>query len=646
MRRVSAQVAGSGLLLGLAVALAVIAPFLLVGAALYGVARMRGWGPYRAWRVVAAAWALPVGLWLVTGYGPAQAVAALGAPLAGHRWSVLPLPLAPWAAAVGVTVGAGLWWRTWTQRTNGLAARPLEVARFPRRQFERAMKRTAGEARRPGLAPARVRSGLVLGRAAMVTDGNARTRPEDPRWLTVDPGAARKHMVIVGAPGTGKTEAVLRLFYVQGGDDWRRYALRSGDSRPLHIFIDAKGGEESAKTGKRFAEICDLLGLAPGAVGIWPQRVRLDLWSLPPDRLEEVLVQLRGPATNEFFMSVRQELVHLVVQAPGFEPPRSSVEFVERLSLPWLEQAYRADEGVTAYIKSKMGEHLAGVAGGYRALFRSIGATLDCGRDLGDFDALYCTVEGTQNRETASAQAQALVELVTDLATRKGGERRLVTLYVDEFSAVSERVDLQGLLDRGRSLDLSVVVIAQSWFGLGKDEAAARQLLASAAGGLLVLSTAEPEVLAKLVGTFQTTETGMKLDELHAYTGEGTGRGQATYLLNPDWIRAMGKRPGQIVYAVHGRATWGVVSAPSLLRTPAAREVRAIRACWRTPIGPRALLAELEAGEEHDAASEGREGVEGLSPVPLPGLDQLVRQRRPQAAVRPSDGRGPGGEGR
>src|SRR6185436_1049651 len=107
----------------------------------------------------------------------------------------------------------------------------------------------------------------------------------------------------------------------------------------------------------------------------------------------------------------------LAVLAPC-GPPTSSVDFVARLNGEWLKNAYGPRfPGEMESIKENT-KHFAGIAARYRGLFRKLGRALDAGRHLGDFDAVICTIEGTQNMRTAAAMAQAVVELVTDLATR------------------------------------------------------------------------------------------------------------------------------------------------------------------------------------------------------------------------------------
>ena len=61
----------------------------------------------------------------------------------------------------------------------------------------------------------------------------------------------------------------------------------------------------------------------------------------------------------------------------------------------------------------------------------------------------------------------ALTELAAALATSPGTEPRAILLACDDYSAVSGKVPLWQLYERGRSLGIGVQVSAQSWQGLG-----------------------------------------------------------------------------------------------------------------------------------------------------------------------------------
>lgn len=597
----------------------IFAPIVILTVAVAGWAWWRGWSPTRARWLVAGVWLLPLGVWLL-GSSPGEQMARSWEMVrwsrstweAAHAW----VPLLPWLLAIGMTNGVVTWAARWNHARSGVFDSPRKAGVWIHRQWERAMARARREVRRPGKVPMLDRKGTpVLGRAAFVSEAGAgRILPADPRLLRLSLEAINRHMVIVGEPGAGKTVLILRFLRGWMEAAWLRHVEGAGP-RPLAIFVDCKGGGDGAVTADRFVQMSTALGLAHGRIGRWTgdgvsSTLRLDLWTLPPARLVEVLVEMVR-SDHPFYVDIQDELVALAVLAPC-GPPRSSVEFVSRLNAEWLLSQYGADRPGERESIHQNARHFTEIASRYRSTFRRIGRGLDSGRHLDDFDALVATLEGTANARTASAQAHALMELVTDLATRGGpsGQRRQVLLVIDEFSAISERVNVSLLMERSRSLGISVVPAGQSWASLGPTDDDRTRLLSAAAGGLLLMGTTDPEPLAALAGTGIVVETGIKKIEqagpAGAWGDEGTGRAQRAFLLDPDWVRQLSRYPGQVAYVDHGTVTWGVVApadisdaAPSLLPSRGlSRAVESRRSAVLTS-GDRIPLEELEAGLGH-----------------------------------------------
>ena len=84
-------------------------------------------------------------------------------------------------------------------------------------------------------------------------------------------------------------------------------------------------------------------------------------------------------------------------------------------------------------------------------------------------------------------------------------------LAADDYSAVSRRVPLSNLYERGRSLGIGVQVSAQTWQGLGADDDERYRIAGTADGGVWVMHTPYPEPLAVLAGTRRVLETAHKL---------------------------------------------------------------------------------------------------------------------------------------
>jgi hypothetical protein len=160
----------------------------------------------------------------------------------------------------------------------------------------------------------------------------------------------------------------------------------------------------------------------------------------------------------------------------------------------------------------------------------------------------------------AEAQAMALTELAARAATALDGEQRAILLAADDYSAVSRRVPMSNLYERGRSLGIGVQVSAQSWQGLGADEDERYRIAATADGGIFVLHTPHPEPLAALAGTRRVLETAHKLIG-NSWGDEGTTREQRAWTADPDLIRRL--QVGQACYIHHGAATFVQVARPA-----------------------------------------------------------------------------------
>ena len=143
-------------------------------------------------------------------------------------------------------------------------------------------------------------------------------------------------------------------------------------------------------------------------------------------------------------------------------------------------------------------------------------------------------------------------------------------LAADDYSAVSRRVPLSNLYERGRSLGIGVQVSAQSWEGLGRDEDERYRIAATADGGIWVLSTPRPEPLAALAGHRRVLDTAHRLVG-NAWGDEGLTREQRAWVADPDLIRRLDV--GQACYIHRGAATFVQVArpTPSPLSLPAAR---------------------------------------------------------------------------
>jgi hypothetical protein len=180
-------------------------------------------------------------------------------------------------------------------------------------------------------------------------------------------------------------------------------------------------------------------------------------------------------------------------------PPLNAAGFLDRLDARWLAHAWDDGGHPTELGRVRAAaRHLPDIQLPYATLLDRLGPALDGPGTLADADAWYCILEGTREPSVAEAQAMALTELAAHAATSLDGEARAMLLAADDYSAVSGKVPVSNLYERGRSLGIGVQVSAQSWQGLGATEDERYRIAATADGGIWVLHTPYPEPLTEL----------------------------------------------------------------------------------------------------------------------------------------------------
>jgi hypothetical protein len=466
--------------------------------------------------------------------------------------AVLPaaVTVAPVAVPAGLALGAALWARRSHAMAHGLAGRSaFAPVVFDQRQWKRAAARARGAVKAPGAVPLTARQGVPVG-AVIRSVG----RPWKP-FLTVPAAQFGRHMVIVGSSGSGKTNLMMRLWA-----GWMAAALHAcdrGAPRPLLVVLDCKGGPDARVKADRTARL--MRGLRAGHVRVrqWPQDP-LSLWTLPPGPLAVLLHQLieSGEGSAAYYADVSASLIRLAVHAPG-GPPASARDLLDRLEPGWLARAYA--DGRPADLAA-IGDHRAirDTQLRYAQLFERLGTGFEGRQELTSADAWYCILEGTAEPSVAEAQAMALTELIARAATSTG-QRRTIILAADDYSAVSRRVPLSNLYERGRSLGLGVMVSAQSWEGLGRDDDERKRIASTADGGLWLMQAPDPEPLIRYAGTRRTLEAARKLIG-PAFGDEGTSRIQHAWTADPGIIRQLDT--GQACLIRHGTAVYAQVARP------------------------------------------------------------------------------------
>jgi hypothetical protein len=537
-------------------------PVTAVTAAGYTAAWLRGWPPVRLYR--AAAWTLPAtAAWLaaleirqpgfLAARDPGRTWAGgWGHPATAHLAGVF-AALAPVTVPAGLALAGLTWaWRNYavTAGIGGImASAPIT---FDARQWGRQVRTAAGLTRAPGAVPLLARGNKIPVGGTIRAIGH----PWHPVF-TLDPAALARHMVIVGSTGSGKTNLMIRLWAGWFTATLTAFRAAKGD-RPLLVVLDCKGGRDARKKAERTRRL--LYGAGARRVAIWPDEARLSIWDLPPADLAVLLYQMieSGTGAAAYYADMLYACVVLAVTAPG-GPPVNTAAFLDRLDAKWLQSAW-AGHPRQAGQASAAARHLRDIQLRYATLLDRLGPALDGPGTLAEADAWYFILEGTREPSVAEAQAMAITELAARAATTLDGEPRAILLAADDYSAVSRRVPMSNLYERGRSLGIGVQVSAQSWQGLGADEDERYRIAATADGGIFVLHTPHPEPLVALAGTRRVLETAHKLIG-NSWGDEGTTREQRAWTADPDLIRRL--TVGQACYIHHGAATFVQVARPA-----------------------------------------------------------------------------------
>ena len=469
------KVAGWAMLGLLALALWPVTGIAILGVA---VAWLRGWPPVRLAR--AALWALPmtfiatvdravhVHSWRALALAPVRTWQASWHHLGGYPLVRTAVLLSPVAIPAGLGLASLLWlWRIFaisSGHAGWLASAPIT---FDTRLWGRQVRTARGRTAAQGLVP------LLAGRGRIPVGGTIRSIGH--RWhpvFSVPSTACARHMVVIGATGSGKTNLMMRLWA-----GWFAATLETSGStgrRPALIVLDCKGGLDAREKAERTKRL--LYGAGARRVAIWPEQASLSLWDLPPGDLAVLLFQMieSGDGAAAYYADIMQAVVMLAVTAPA-GPPLSAAGFLDRLSARWLHAAWDDGRHPTEmeWVRAAT-RHMPDIQLRFVTLLQRLGPGLDGPGNLADADVWYFILEGTREPSVAEAQAMAITELTAAAATSAGGQHRAQAhaagrrrLQRGVRAGAAVQPVRAGPLARHRHAGLGPVV-AGSWRGRGR----------------------------------------------------------------------------------------------------------------------------------------------------------------------------------
>ncbi|MGA8744514.1 MAG: DUF87 domain-containing protein [Solirubrobacterales bacterium] len=326
----------------------------------------------------------------------------------------------------------------------------------------------------------------------------------------------RRHAVILGASGSGKTETSMRI----------AHELATKSEAQI-FYLDAKGERGSAE---RFVALMRAAGRSARVFPNQPFDAWRGDWRGIANRLLEVVpFATVGPAA--YYRDIAKTALQLACNHPD-GPPRCSSELLARLDYELLLNAHGPSSAVLSLPRDRVSQ----VRLRYEAFFGQLGCALDGDWSWEDADAAYLLLDSVAlGEDTASAASMLFADFAHYFTQRKSRERFCV-LIADEFSAIATSSDVAMKVEQARSFNVGMVLVPQTPSGMGP--LLQRDRIFGSVETLIVHALNDPCTLAELGGMKRVIELTHRYED-GVYARQGHARQERALRIDPDEIRRL-----------------------------------------------------------------------------------------------------------
>ncbi|HEY7829112.1 MAG TPA: hypothetical protein VIC06_00925 [Solirubrobacteraceae bacterium] len=328
-----------------------------------------------------------------------------------------------------------------------------------------------------------------------------------------------RHVLVCGAPGSGKTETLLRL----------AWGVAQGTAAPVY-YLDGKGDRRNAE---RFV---GLMADAGRPTRVFPNEP-LDGWRGEAHEIRGRLMEIVDYAregSGAWYRDVAKAALGLACEHPQ-GPPRDSATLLARLDMEALEEAH----GASGALKTLSEGQLKQVRLRYEAFFGETRGALDASGAGGgwaweDTQAAYVLLDSLALHEETAGVARFMLEDFAHYFTKRKPVGDWCLMIVDEFSALAGAGGMARRVEQARGFDTALVLAPQVVAGMGGAEEAERIL--GSVETVVCHRANSPEEIVALAGTRQVSEYSTRFTR-DGTTGEGSIQRREHFKVDPNRVR-------------------------------------------------------------------------------------------------------------